>query len=136
MDNEIEDVKRLQTIYKYMKDKNIESITINRTNDEEKHVNKYIIDVVINGEHKKTIVNKKERKSFAQKVFKRKSKIDKDEQNQLIKDLINDIHELKQKFKEVTNVIKRNDENKYNFLAGILKIISPALSTLEKSIKY
>lgn len=136
MVNEIEDVKKIQGIYKYMVDKNIESITFNRRNDEEKHVNIYNIDAIINGEHKTIIVNKKERKSFGQKLFtKKKSKIDKDEQNQLIKDLINDIHELKQKFKEVTAIIKKNDEHRYNFLSGIFRILSPALSTLEKYIK-
>jgi hypothetical protein len=136
MDNEIDDIKKIQAIYKYMVDKNMESITFNRSNDEKKHVNIYNIDAIINGEHKTAIVNKKERKTFGQKLFtKKKSKINKDEQNQLIKDLINDIYELKQKFKEVTTIIRRNDEHRYNFLSGIFKILSPALSTLEKSIK-
>ena len=131
MDNDIEDIKKVQAIYKYMKEKNIESITFNCSSDENKHINIYNIDAIINGQHKTTIVNKKERN---RKLFNTK-KPTKAEQNQLIKDLINDIHELKQKFKDVTMLIKRNDEHKYTFLSGILKILTPALSTLERSIK-
>ena len=117
-----------------MVDKNIETITFNCNNDEEKHINIYNIDAIINGQHKIITVNKKQRKTIKQKLFKVK-KPTKAEQNQLIKELIDDIHELKQKFKDVSILIKRNDEQKYTFLSGILKILSPALSTLERSIK-
>lgn len=133
MDN-IEDVKKIQSIYKYMKEKNIDSITFNRNIDDEHNLNVYTIHAIINGIDKTTTVKKKERKTISQKLFHTK-KPTKTEQNELIKDLINDINELKQKIKDFTLIVKQTDQQKFSFLSGILKILKPALSTLEKTIK-
>ena len=140
MNNEIDDIKKLQAIYKYMKAKNIDKITIDRTKDEDKNINVYTIDAIIGTKHKKVTVNKKERKTFTIKKTKSKEK-DKEKdkyfenQKRKTEDLVNCIQEFKQKIKELNSLLKKNDKNKYNFLSGILKVISPSLSTLEKYIK-
>lgn len=132
MDN-IEDVKKIQSIYKYMKEKNIDTITFDRNIDDQHNLNVYTIHAIINGEDKSTIVKKKERKTIRQKIIRKKEPT-KAEQNEIIKELINDIHDLKQKINGFTAIFKKTDKQKFSFLSGILKIIKPVLSTLEKTI--